>query len=82
MNKIDRKAWCEKNLRLNKDVELKRGMVVRDVDGHLGVVVEIEPATEDFHGRVAVWQCDRTGYGDDNCEHYCFNNWQEFLRIS
>ena len=82
MNKIDRKAWTDKTKRLNEGVELKRGMVVRDVEGNLGVVVKIIEASEDFHGVVYVWQCDRVEYGSDNFEHYCANNWQEFLRIS
>jgi len=36
--------------------------------------------TED-HGAIYVWQMNRIGYGDDNCEHYCEINWRDNLRI-
>ena len=59
-------------------------MKVKDVDGHRGVVVDVQipedPSIED-HGTVAVWQSERFEYGADNCEHYCWINWKEFLRI-
>ena len=84
MKPKDRQAWIEKTKRLNEHRELVRGMEVKDAWGNLGIVVKIEipdePSIEN-HGTVFVWQSERTEYGSDNCEHYCYTNWKEFLRI-
>ena len=85
MKNKDKAAWRAKNLRLNKDVEVILGMRLVDDEGNHGVVVKIIPHNPENpieeHGTVYVWQEDRMGYGGDNCEHYCHNNWHEFLRI-
>jgi hypothetical protein len=84
MTNKDRLAWTEKTKCLNQDRELARGMQVKDAWGNRGIVVKIEipdePSVEN-HGTVFVWQSERTGYGDDNCEHYTYTSWKEFLRI-
>ena len=81
MKKDDLKRWSAKNKLLNKDIVPYLGMEVIDSDGFKGVVVKIEPSTEDHHGFIYVWQSDRFNYGDDNCEHYCFSTWKPFLRL-
>jgi hypothetical protein len=61
---------------------LRRGCLVVDVDNNRGVVVKIEPGTDDEdHGTVYVWQLDRMDYGADNCEHYPEFGWQRCLTI-
>lgn len=83
MKSKDKQQWMEKNLRLNKDRELKIGDRVVDCDSYKGVVVKVEllPEGDDHTGTVYVWQEGRYGYGSDNCEHYCLENWHGFLRI-
>lgn len=85
MNTQDRKAWIEKTQRLNEGIELKRGMEVKDVYGKKGIVVKIIPENPENpieeHGAIYLWQSEKTEYGADNCEHYCYHNWQSFLRI-
>jgi hypothetical protein len=66
-------------------MEIKRGMVVKDIWGHEGVVVEVVkwPGELTFsnHGGIAVWQSERTDYGADNCEHYPYFEWDKVLTI-
>ena len=82
MNKIDRKNWYEKTLRLNANNVLKVGDKVVDIDKNVGIVVRIDPGIDfEDHGTMAVWQSERYNYGGDNCEHYCEFNWKEHLRI-
>jgi hypothetical protein len=81
MNSNDLIKWQDKNERLNKDVELTLGVQLKDSAGHCGVVVRLEPPTESFQGCIYVWQSDRIGYGDDNCEHYTYHYWKRNLRI-
>ncbi len=60
--------------------------VIDKQQGHKGVIVKVvlpengEGSDED-HGTIYVWQEDKFNYGGDNCEHYCLNNWTDFLRI-
>lgn len=59
MSQSDLSLWMQENQRLNADVALMLGMVVRDLDGHHGVVVKIEPPEEgvnslENHGCVCV----------------------------
>lgn len=63
------------------DRTIRRGDVVKDIDGWEGVVVDVQPNTDDWHGSISVWQRNREEYGTDNCEHYCYDSWQEVLQI-
>lgn len=83
MRSNDRKAWWARNERLNVARTIRLGDEVIDADGHKGIVVKIEPGgdTGEDHGSVYVWQAERTGYGDDNCEHYAFTTWKQHLRM-
>ena len=82
MKSVELKAWQDKNLRLNANVQPHIGMQVKDENGMSGVVVKIRaPSDEDDHGTMYVWQCDRVEYGSDNCEHYAVTNWHSFLRV-
>lgn len=86
MDKASRLAWREKNKRLNENVTLKRGMRVTDENGFTGVIVQIVlPESDDNpiedHGMVAVWLENQMNYGDNNCEHYTYVDWQTRLRI-
>lgn len=83
MQTQDRKAWMEKNLRLNADMEIKVGMEVKDAWGQKGVVVKIVPPEDaNSHGTIFVWQSERLEYGADNCEHYSTDTWKSLLRIT
>lgn len=77
----DKKAWFEKNERLNENIEPNLGMEVVDDDGYHGVIVKIVPKSDEFHGTIFVWQKDRMEYGGDNCEHYTIDSWKRFLRV-
>jgi hypothetical protein len=61
------------------------GDSVVDFQGNRGVVVKIDiwdnPSIEN-HGTIFVWQCDRTEYGADNCEHYPHFGWEKLLFIT
>lgn len=81
MKRKDLIQWQDKNERLNKEFELKLGVQLKDSDGRCGVVVRIEPPTDDFQGVIYVWQADRINYGNDNCEHYTYSYWQRNLRV-
>lgn len=82
MKNKDKIKWFEKNTKTNCNIELLLGMTVIDSDNNEGVVVSIsKPEQTDDHGSVFVWQSKRTGYGIDNCEHYCYTNWKTLLRI-
>jgi hypothetical protein len=60
--------------------KLELGDNVIDFNGHKGIVVNIIPGTSDEnHGMIAVWQSERTGHGDDNCEHYVEFGWERVL---
>lgn len=63
---------------------LSLGTQVEDIWGNKGIVVKINvpenPSDED-HGTIYVWQSDRLGYGDDNCEHYVYVGWERILKI-
>lgn len=76
--------WLEKTKRLNSGKEIKRGNVVIDSYGNKGVVVEVRipdrPSVVN-HGTITVWQSERTSYGLDNCEHYCWFGWTDKIRI-
>lgn len=86
MKPNDKKAWMEKNKKLNENIELQIGMEVKDVKGLKGIIVKIKKwdgeLTDENHGTVYVWQSEQTGYGGDNCEHYSLTNWKEFLRLT
>lgn len=59
-------------------------MIVKEKSkkGYKGVVVKIEKGTDDEnHGTVFVWQMDRMEYGSDNCEHYTYFGWENFLKV-
>ncbi len=64
---------------------IKVGDRVIDIGKQTGIVVKIIPHNPanpiEEHGTIYVWQDSRTGYGDDNCEHYCHSNWQSILKI-
>jgi hypothetical protein len=84
MKKDELIKWQDKNERLNKDFDLKLGVKLIDSRGYRGVVVQLEPPTNETvedHGTIYVWQIDRVGYGDDNCEHYTYSYWQRNLRV-
>jgi hypothetical protein len=77
-------AWWDESKSINTNVVLKIGDRVINDKGNVGVVVKInkpESTEEDDHGTIYVWQEDLTDYGSDNCEHYCYTNWQSFLRL-
>jgi hypothetical protein len=87
MNKIDREAWIQKTKKLNTGKTIAIGNKVKDVDLNKGIVVKIimpdysDQIDIEDHGTIYVWQSERTKYGDDNCEHYTYSNWDEWLRI-
>lgn len=82
MNTQQMNAWLKKTKELNVGVVLKIGLEVKDLNGRKGVIVKIrEPEDAEDHGTVYVWLSEVTGYGDDNCEHYCWTNWHDFLRV-
>lgn len=83
MKNEDKQQWMNKNLRLNKDRQLKLGDRVTDSNGYKGVIVKIViyAKDSDHEGVIYVWQEDRMEYGSDNCEHYCLENWHGFLRV-
>jgi hypothetical protein len=61
---------------------IKRGDRVIDTYGNRGVVVKVVHGhSVEEHGLVQVWQMDRMNYGADNCEHYCYFEWEKILRI-
>lgn len=82
---VDLKKWQDRNERVNADRTIAVGMTVSDGQNCHGVVVKIlehnpeNPIEE--HGAIYIWQDRRTGYGDDNCEHYAHSNWGRYLRI-
>ena len=61
---------------------IKLGDRVIDIYGNRGVVVKVVYGhSAETHGSIFVWQMDRTEYGADNCEHYCYFEWEKVLRI-
>lgn len=82
MNKMKPDAWFDKNERINANRVLQRGNRIEDPWGDIGIVVKIEPGTDnENHGTIYVWQENRMDYGADNCEHYAEINWHRNLRI-
>ncbi|WNA16123.1 hypothetical protein XaC1_485 [Xanthomonas phage XaC1] len=82
MNYNEIKKWWDESKLLNANVVLRIGDRVINDKGNCGVVVKIcKPESTDDHGTIYVWQEDLTDYGSDNCEHYCYTNWQSFLRL-
>lgn len=82
MKKADWPAWQNKTERLNAAITLTRGMVVQDVWGATGVVVQIvEGRNADEHGSIAVWLSNKFNHGDTNCEHYPHFGWKRVLRV-
>ena len=72
----DRSAWWDKNLRLNQDITLAVGMLVRDAYGLSGQVIEVIPGFDlEDHGTITVRT--ETGYE----EHYSHWGWKRCLRI-
>jgi hypothetical protein len=78
----DWKNWRAKNEKLNADIVLKIGMKVRDCFGTVGIIQRIEEGYDiEEHGTIEVFRLDTTDYGLNNCEHFCFYDWQKHLRI-
>lgn len=82
MNKHDRAAWLDKTEKLNNDRNIVVGNKGKDVNLNEGIVVKIQEGYNiEDHCIIYVWQLNRVKYGDDNCEHYAYINWKQFLRI-
>lgn len=61
---------------------IKLGDRVIDKWGWRGVVVDVVYGhSVEEHGSIKVWQSDRTEFGADNCQHYCYFEWEKVLRI-
>lgn len=46
-----------------------------------GIIVEVTPPTDQGHGTVATWLTNKTGYGQDNCEHYAYVSDEQIARV-
>lgn len=67
-----------------KPQAIRIGSEVVDRRNYRGIVVELIPAkvlSESDEGLITVWQKDRVDYGADNCEHYHFLHWSDFLKV-
>jgi hypothetical protein len=46
-----------------------------------GIVISISESGNNDHGIVEVWLYSTTDYGYNNCEHFCYENYKDFLEI-
>lgn len=67
---------------------IRRGSLVRDTQGHIGVVVrlntwgrEYKDLDDEHHGVVEVWLRDEISHGGNNCDHYTLVNFSDFLTV-
>lgn len=81
MRNEDLTRWLDKNEKLNSDRELSIGLKIVDRYRNEGIVVKIEPSSDEQHGTIYSWQINKFNYGSDNCEHYSFECWKRELRI-
>jgi hypothetical protein len=75
-------TWSKGTFKSNLRKRITVGDQVVDGYGHRGIVVKIIVGYDSSnHGIINVWQLDQMDYGADNCEHYCYTNWRDHLRI-
>ena len=46
-----------------------------------GIITQIIEPYEESHGMVEVWLYSKKGYGDNNCEHFSYDYFQEKVSI-
>lgn len=61
-------------------VKFQRGK--RSVSGIVTTVYAPENMTIEDHGMIEVWLTKETGYGSNNCEHFCAINYSQYLKIT
>lgn len=67
---------------------IRRGSLVRDTKGYIGVVVRINTWGRDYkdlddehHGELEVWLRDEVSHGGNNCDHYTLTSFQDFITV-
>lgn len=67
---------------------IRRGSLVRDTKGYIGVVVRINTWGRDYkdlddehHGELEVWLRDEVSHGGNNCDHYTLTGFKDFITV-